>query len=473
MGNNSEGADIRGAFSAVKRDINQVKRKLNQEMRRQESLAKHTGTLVAKQEFYNYLNNLGDRLDKLSEAAVNRRLLTKFKDDVKERITDIRDRVERRDNLAKEIKEIGILKNAIIELDGAKATRKEFKDFSMELGEHSKGLTSMERGKVDRGELAKVSQEVAALHKEKSDQEALNKLGAELSKLKHELSRRENLKERLKEIRKLRSEMEKISVRKASRDAFSALRDKVDVIDEKSVKNDRFISRMNTFDQRVRERLKSIDLLRKEINGIKDHYVNASDFRRRMGALTSIIKEKANNIEDLKREFTPRIDLEDLRRSSDHNEAEIKRMKDRLSLKDSSYEDAFKELRGSIKVMEKNYSPAKRVAQLEVSVKGLDKDLDKLSEILDQFITKGDMEDLSYQLDEVKSDKLSRAKFDKELKKINQKIDAIAKAQNQLRSSYKKPARTAKPAKKSKKGKFGKRLNSILDFFLEEEPKKR
>ena len=490
MENNSEDKGVRRAFVAVRRDVMQMKRKLNQEMLKQDTLAKKSTGFVTKQEFYDYLNRLINKMDRLEESAVNRTLLTKFKDNVKERVNDIKDQVQRRDKLVKEVKEIGILKNALIELDGAKAGRAEFKDFSLELGEHSSRLSEIENSKADGNALHQVSLAVGNIEREKAGHDGVQKLSGDLANLKRELARRENLKERLKEISKLKASIDKIESRKVSRDSFTELRNKVDVMDERAVKDDRFTSRMATLDKRVSARLKSLDVVWKEINSIKDRYVNSSDFRRRVSALTSFIKEKANNIEEIKREFAQKVDLEDIRKRSDDNEIGVKRLKDNLSVMEADNAKAIKGVQSKIGSIEKEFCRNKKVAKIDSAVKSLDKDLDKVSEILDQFITKGDMEDLAYQIDELRDEKVGKAKFEKELAQIGQKLGKMAEVQARLQADLKKAASAPKvivkkvlvkePAKKKKMPKKGgpgilrRSAESVLDFFLEEEgPKKK
>ncbi|MAG16092.1 hypothetical protein CMO88_03455 [Candidatus Woesearchaeota archaeon] len=402
--------DVEKGFSRVKEDIFNLKRSVNRELVAIEELSGKLQTVLAKDEFYNFIKRLGERLDKLE---TNIDTYSGYDDELKEvdvKIKNLGKKISRQDDLSSEIKEVRKLRGKLSALEGSTVSAKKFN-------------------------------------------EELNKLLSDFSSLKEVMLTNKALeatKLKITKVNKRIADFEKIAPSK----------------EEVSNNTETLTAQRQSFESHKSENQKKFDLLEKtlgkEVGDLKESSVNKESFDRRSEEL----KKELNSIRSLLDSSVSEIDLSDYVTKKEVNKKLLKLEETsstgKLSTDVLNIEERLNSLAkraASLNDIDKIGSDVKKVSK---SIDALKVGIEKVAEVvqnrldvgLDHTNTKFEKELAKVKLDLKKVDKGKGSAGQGVFSKIGKGVSDFFKEEDV-------------PKKEVKKTKF-----SVSEFLKEEEKKK-
>ncbi len=121
--------EVKKSFARVKEDILQIKRSLNKQVFSVEEINRSLGNALEKQEFYAFIKRLGSKVEEIENsfpAKSDREDVYAVASELREEIADLRKLLQKRDELADEVREVRSLKGKVLELGGSAVSRVEF-----------------------------------------------------------------------------------------------------------------------------------------------------------------------------------------------------------------------------------------------------------------------------------------------------------------------------------------------------------
>ena len=163
--------EVKKSFDRVKEDILQVKRSLNKQTFFIESVQKSLPAALQKDEFYAFIERLGSRVEGLEDrigSKPGKSEIEKVASDLRAGISSLGRAVDRRDELAEEIRHTRSLRGKVLGLEGSAATKADFSKESARVGAEIASLkfasssASREVAALSAS-LARISSDVASL----------------------------------------------------------------------------------------------------------------------------------------------------------------------------------------------------------------------------------------------------------------------------------------------------------------------
>jgi len=217
--------EVRKSFARVKEDILQVKRSLNKQLFSVEGMGKTLSSVLPKEEFYAFVQRLGSRIEELENAFVsksNKGDVEELVSELRKEITATRKVVERREDIADELRQVRLLKGKLLELEGMAVFKP---DFSKELAKLKLDLSQIKSASAGgssgissvRSSLSGLEKELTVLSSEVSGLKSSSSNSVEkVASLSSSLSRLE------KNLTALASKLNSVSASAATKEGLAA-----------------------------------------------------------------------------------------------------------------------------------------------------------------------------------------------------------------------------------------------------------
>lgn len=264
--------NVRRSFSRTKEDVLNLKRTMNREFVAIEKLGERFQFYTSKQEFYDFISSLTNKLEKIEESA---KVYDTFEEELKHiesRFRALNKKIERKENLEKEVREIRKLRGRVASLEGS----------SVDSGRYNK-------------DLAKIYSEFSSYRRsmltDKEFNVARDKIGdasKEIKRIKDSAVSYENFDGKV-------NELEKVIAKVKERLDFYVKSSDLSNYVTKSAFSDKMA------DLEMKKIRKSLEQLDKEIKREKENSASAEEVRRLRTDISKIAGDVSGLKESIKR----------------------------------------------------------------------------------------------------------------------------------------------------------------------------
>ena len=264
--------NVRRSFSRTKEDVLNLKRTMNREFVAIEKLAERFQFYTSKQEFYDFISSLTNKLEKIEESA---KVYNTFEEELKHielRFKTLNKKIERRENLEKEVREIRKLRGRIASLEGS----------SVDSGRYSK-------------DIAKIHSEVSSHRRSMLTDREFNAARDKIGDTSKEVKRLKDSSVSYESFDGKINELEKIIGRVKERLDFYAKSSELSNYVTKSAFSDKFA------ELEMKKIRKSLEHLGKDLRREKENSASAEEVRRLRADISKIAGDVNGLKESIKR----------------------------------------------------------------------------------------------------------------------------------------------------------------------------
>jgi len=200
--------DVKDGFTKVKEDILDLKRSVNRELLAIDEVSNRLQRVVLKDEFYNFIKRLGERLDKIETSLEEYSSYEDNQKEVESKIKNLGKKISRQEDLSSEIKEVRKLRGKLAELEGSVVNTEKF---NSDLRGLQNSISSMKKSALTgkefenaKAELVRVSEKIEKVELEsgKKLEQIESGLKTEVETLKGTLVEKETFDKNIKSLKK-------------------------------------------------------------------------------------------------------------------------------------------------------------------------------------------------------------------------------------------------------------------------------
>ncbi|MCP3682457.1 MAG: hypothetical protein GY861_07170 [bacterium] len=440
--------DVKRAFSKVKKDTTELKRAINRNFFGIEDLKKKASDAATKEEFYSFIKNLSNKLERMESALVDEREFSQFSKNVDKSMDSLKKDVQQKEDLSEEVRSIRKLKGKLLDLEGKLVERKKFNKemeyIEKEFGEIKRKLSKEETLKTHIADYNVLKEDVQGFEKKfvgwndyyknnkKLEEEVYSKLD-EIDPIKEDAA---ELKKKLVKLDDLNKQIGK------SKRAIEVIEQSVADVSAAAL-----TKKQN--EKKFRELSLEISKIRVSVSELEDSEVDLDEFITKSKLKAEFIKQNERNKKEID-ELGKKIgDLKELTASKDaeriakHTLKEIETLKkdnEQLSKKTDSTKDLDKlsdDIR-KLKEESKNGADQSEIKKLKGDINYITSNIVTNSELDQQINT------LHGEIDELKKELKKRDGIHDRVDDMEDKVSKVMLFKKELKTTEEKPKKEEK-----------------------------